>query len=195
MIRPTNLLLDTHGTIVDQLRIRNDQTINDAVRSLGITAATETLAEGQGLRNALTLSNGEYGGFSSEKDLSIYKGMGAASIIKRRVVARADCIIDGIHFIGSDTNNGDLVFVHIGATVIFRNCVFEKRATNGGPYIQMGTPVGTTVARANFIGCVFSGPSLGAVINNPGIAANVNTVGCYDKTGGGFGGTTAFGNL
>ena len=58
MIRPTDLLLDTTGDVVDQLRVRNEQTINDAVVALGITADTEVVKEPLNSGNAVTLANG-----------------------------------------------------------------------------------------------------------------------------------------
>jgi hypothetical protein len=194
MIRPNDLLLDPKGDIVEQLNTDSQQIINDLVVSLGITSSTESVKESLKADNSITLANGLYGGWFSSKDGSVYKGMGASTKVTRLVEIKADCIIDGIHFVGDDIEW--LVFINIGSTVVFRNCIFEKRGGNEGAYIALAAPgTGGVVAKANFIGCVFQGPNTGILFLNPGPAANVNTIGCYDKTGIGFAGTTGVGNL
>ena len=195
MIRPTDLLLDTTGDVVDQLRVRNEQTINDAVVALGITADTEVVKEPLNSGNAVTLANGLYGGWTSTKDASIYKGMGASSRVQRKVTVEADCIFDGIHFLGSDTNKLELVQVKVGTIATFRSCIFQKRQNDLGFYVSLDAPVLPAVARAIFIGCVFVGPDTGVCINNTGGAASVNVIGCHEKTGGGFGTATFFGSF
>jgi hypothetical protein len=195
LIRPTDILLDTEADLVDQLRASSQQTLNTIVSSLGVTLPTEAVKESSKMANAVTLANGVYGGWRSSNDASIYCALGAGAKVQKQVVVTADCIMDGIHFVSSDLSVSNLVVIKVGATVVFRNCVFEKRSGDGDGYLALEAPVGATVAKANLIGCVFKGPNRGAVVTNPGAAANVNTIGCYDKTGGGFGGTTATGNL
>jgi len=195
VIRPTDILLDTGADLVDQLKNSSQQTLNTIVSSLGVTLPTEAVKESSKLSSAITLANGTYGGWRSSSDLSVYCGLGAGSKVQKQVVLTADCILDGIHFVSSDSSVSNLVVIKVGATVVFRSCIFEKRSGDGDGYLSLDAPVGAVVAKANLIGCVFKGPNRGAVVTNPGAAANVNTIGCYDKTGGGFGGTTATGNL
>jgi hypothetical protein len=195
MIRPNDIILDLNGSLTEQLKTNSQQAINDVVAALGVTGPTESVKESRESGNGITLANGDYGGWMSEKSGSVYKALGAMSKVVKTVTLAQDCIIDGIHFSGSDTNKDALVSVNTGASVVFRNCIFEKRAGDGAPYVNMGPTSGAFISRANFIGCVFQGPNVGAVISNPGAAANVNTIGCHDKTGGGFAGTTATGNL
>ena len=195
MIRPNDILLDTTGNIVDQLRINSQQIVNDLVVSLGVTGETEAIKETLKIGNSFTLANGEYGGWTSQQPGTVYKALGAGSRITRQVIISRDCIVDGVHFVGGPSNKEALVFVGVGATVVFRNCIFEKQGGDPPTYLSLGVPSGGVVARANLIGCVFQGPNVGAVVNNPGAAANVNTIGCHDKTGGGFAGTTGVGNL
>ena len=195
MIRPTDIFMDMSGSAADQIRESNRQITNDVILSLGLTAPTEALSDDNKLGSTITIANGEYGGFLCKKAGSVYKGIGAASKITKPVTVNADCIIDGIHFVSGSGRPGNLVSIAVGCVVIFRNCVFEKIGGDGGAYVSLATPSGAVVAKANLIGCVFQGPNSGAVVNNPGAAANVNTIGCYDKTGGGFAGTTGVGNL
>ena len=195
MIRPTDLLLDTTGDVVDQLRVRNEQTINDAVVALGITADTEVVKEPLNSGNAVTLANGLYGGWTSTKDASIYKGMGASSRVQRKVTVEADCIFDGIHFLGSDTNKLELVHIKIGNVAVFRSCIFQKRQNDSGFCVSLdATAVGPN-PQAIFIGCVFLGPDTGVVINNPGGVADVYVIGCREKTGGGYGNVSSVGSF
>ena len=194
MIRPNDFILDGKKDIVEQMNDDSQQIVNDLVVSLGITASTEAIKEDKKTDNAITLANGEYGGWVSSKDGSVYKGVGASAKVTKLVEIKADCVIDGIHFVSTDIEW--LVFINIGCTAIFRNCIFEKRGGDQGAYVALGAPgVGGVVAKANFIGCVFQGPNTGILFINPGPAANVNTIGCYDKTGIGFAGTTGVGNL
>jgi len=195
MIRPTDLLLDTTGDVVDQLRVRNDQTINDAITALGITADTEVVKESLNTGNAVTLANGLYGGWTSTKDASIYKGMGASSRVQRKVAVEADCVFDGIHFLGSDTNKFELVQIKFGNVTIFRSCIFQKRPNDGGFYVSLDAPVLGAAAQAIFIGCVFLGPDTGFVVNNPGGVADVYVIGCREKTGGGYGNVSSVGSF
>lgn len=195
MIRPNDIFMDMSGSVVDQLRESNRQIINDVVLSLGLTSTTEAIADANKLGSTITIANGDYGGFLCKNAGSIYKGIGAASKVTKPVTIDADCIIDGVYFTGGSGLPGNLVSISVGCVVVFRNCVFEKISGDGGSYVSLAPPVGAVVAKANLIGCVFQGPNSGAVVNNPGAAANVNTIGCYDRTGGGFAGTTGVGNL
>ena len=195
MIKPIDIIIDMDAGPLEQLRNSSQQTINTIVSSLGVTMPTEAIKESSKLSNAVTLANGSYGGWRSSNDASVYCALGAGSKVEKKVVATADCVMDGIHFVSSDSSVSNLVVVKVGATVVFRNCIFEKRSGDGDGYLSLDAPVGATVAKANLIGCVFKGPNRGPVVTNPGAAASVNTIGCYDKTGGGFAGTTALGNL
>lgn len=195
MIRPNDIPLDVSEGLVEKLKVDNQQIINDFVITLGVTAATEAIKESSEVDNAITIASGDYGGWFSSKPGSIYKGLSAQSRVTRLVRIDQDCIMDGIHFRSSEANRLNLVFINIGATVVFRNCVFEKFSGESEAYVALGVPAAGVSAKANFIGCVFQGPNTGSIIFNPGAAANVNTIGCHDKTGVGFAGTTGVGNL
>ena len=114
MIRPNDIMLDLNGSLTEQLKTNSQQAINDVVAALGVTGPTESVKESRESGNGITLANGDYGGWMSEKSGSVYKALGAMSKVVKPVT---------------------------------------------------------------------------------GAAANVNTIGCHDKTGGGFAGTTATGNL
>tara|TARA_R110002126_G_scaffold36553_2_gene111070 strand:+ start:13072 stop:13659 length:588 start_codon:yes stop_codon:yes gene_type:complete len=187
MIRPDDIFLDTSGSLLDQLRSSSQQTINDIVVALGVTTENEAVRETSKSGNAVTLANGDFGGWSGTVSGTIFKGMGASARADRTISLSEDCVIDGVHLIGGSKNKGSLASISVGATVVFRNCIFEKRAGDAGAHVTLGAPSASEVARAIFVGCVFQGPNLGSVITNPGIAGDVQMVACYDRTGGGYG--------
>ena len=186
-----------------QLRLHNmDKVIqfNDQLRSensailatLNISSPPASLEETTLTNNSITLTSGEHGGVTLDVADTQIKGMPAGVFMTRQVTFEADATVDGVHFITSEQNLGELAVVGSSAVVVFRNCTFEKSDTATSTFVTVQTD-----GKAIFVGCVFKGsPPSGDVISN-GVAGNVQVVASYNKTGNALGTVTSasLGNL
>jgi hypothetical protein len=180
------MLLDYDATPEDILEQADDRQVRLAVAGLAAFAPGDELKERFVLRNSFNLLNGNYGAARPTKSGTQYKGVGSGSVFQRKTIASVDSVFDGVVFRGSADNHAELVLVKVGATVLFRNCTFDKNSDDDKIFVQIEAPSATKVARAIFVGCFFTGANKGDLIVNTGLVTDVQLLGCLNNTGGAY---------
>jgi len=189
------LLTKRPGAMQDQEKVSqfNEQLRSESatiLATLNIEVAPASLEESAIRNNAITLTSGNHGGVTLAVDDTAIKGMPAGVFMTKKVSFDADAVVDGIHFTSSPDNSDELAVIGGSATVVFRACTLEKFPTTGSTFVTVESG-----GKALFVGCVFRGsPPSGDVISNA-VAANVQLVGCYNKTGNPLGTVTSTGGL
>jgi len=172
----------------EQLRSENSAIL----ATLNLLPPPAPMEESSLTNNAITLTSGNHGGVTLTVEDTSIKGMPAGVFLTRKVTFNADATVDGVHFITSTDSLEELAVVGPLATVVFRSCTFEKTPTSSSTFVSVAAG-----GRAIFVGCVFKGtPPSGDVISN-GVAADVQVVASYNKTGNALGTVTSasLGNL
>ena len=172
----------------EQLRSENSAIL----ATLNIQAAPASLEETATRNNAITLTSGNHGGVTLSVADTAIKGMPAGVFMTRKVTFNADAVVDGIHFTSSPSNEDELVVVGVASVVVFRNCTFEKFPTTSSTFVTIEAG-----GKAIFVGCVFRGTPISGDVISSTVAADVQVVGSYNKTGNALGTVTsaALGNL
>ena len=172
-------------------QVRDD--IANVVAAIGIGGpAPARIEEAAPTNNAITLPAGRnFGCHLTVADTTI-KALSAGCYMTRKVIIDEDAVFDGIHFATSEDSVDELVNIRGTAVAVFRNCTFEKGASDPVTFFSV-----VSGAKALFVGCVFKGdPSLaGSLFDHGGAAGNIQIVGCYNKTTHAYGTATATASL
>ena len=136
------------------------------------------LKENAQSRNIIKLLSGEHSGFTLSKPFTSVEGE-TGTIINRIATIKADAVISNLYFRQDDdpSNIDHLVRVSGDSSVLFTNCVFQRRynAPSEVDPALPAPPVTTkcfvlveSTARAIFTGCVFRSDYAGGVMNGTG---------------------------
>lgn len=172
-------------------QLRDD--ITRVVDTLGISGdAPAPIEENSIANNSVTLPRGNNYGCLLKVADTVVEALTAGCYMTRRATLEADATFDGIHFTSSSSNIDELVDMRGTAVGVFRNCTFEKGNTDSNTFIKVANG-----AKALFVGCVFKGnPSAaGNLFDHAGAAANIQIVGCYNKTTHAYGTATSTASL
>ena len=121
--------------------------------------------------NNYLLHDGGHGGISISKPNTNISGI-LGTVVTGLTKAGDSSRFTGIHF------KRKVDVTSSSATVIFTGCRFDTTDSNSVSLVEG--------AKAIIIGCSFTGSPTGDVVNNPGGAptqANVQLIGCSNKTG------------
>jgi len=172
-------------------QVRDD--VANVVAAVGIDGpAPARIEEPAPANNAVTLPAGRnFGCRISVADTTV-KALSAGCYMTRKANVEADAVFDGIHFTTSTDNSDELVVIRGTSVAVFRNCTFEKGASDSTAFVSV-----VSGAKALFIGCVFKGnPSVaGNLFDHSGAAGNIQLVGCYNKTTHAYGTATVTASL
>jgi hypothetical protein len=137
--------------------------------------------------NGTLLSAGEHGGFKLETPGTVVRGVHPNSKVTRNVQVDADAVFQNLTFLDVQVS-----LTSATSTVIFDGCTFSwSKVSTDKNFVML--VAGTQVI---FKGCTFRGGiGTSAVLDNPGILTDVQVIGCYDATGGGFGTSTNVGSF
>lgn len=177
--------------LANRITMFNQQVRDDMARvvtAVGINGeAPSPIEEGAIANNAITLPRGDNYGCHLRVEDTVVRGLSAGCYMTRKATLEADAVFEGIHFVSNDSNVNTLIDVRGTAAAVFRNCTFEKRAQDTVIYITVANG-----AKALLVGCVFKGDTsaAGNLFDHAGAAANVQVVGCYNKTTHGLGTVT-----
>ena len=170
--RPSSIEVFNH-------QVRDD--LSQLVESLNLQEAPADFEEPRGANNAITLSAWEHGGARLGKQDTQITGVPAGVRMTRALVIDADAQVNNVIFTTASTEGvaGEMVDIRGTSVAVFRGCTFSKASTDEPTYIKVANG-----AKAIFVGCVFSGNvgASGDLFSHAGAAANVQLVGCYNKT-------------
>ena len=159
------------------------------VDTIELQIAPASFEEPLSSHNSITLSSGVHGGALLDKPDTHVKAVPAGVKMTRRAIFAVDAQVDGVRFTTLfDTSGADsMVELKGTAVVVFRGCTFDKAPADTPTYITVANG-----AKAIFTGCVFAGATgaAGDLFSHAGAAANVQLVGCYNKTGHIYGANT-----
>tara|TARA_R110002050_G_scaffold174854_3_gene307768 strand:+ start:14912 stop:15577 length:666 start_codon:yes stop_codon:yes gene_type:complete len=171
----------TEGSLDQNIGMAN---IDERARSTSGSNTSELIRSGDYLRenaesrNIIKLLSGIHQGFSLSKPFSHVEGE-AGVIVNRLATITADAVISNVYFRqDEDPNNIDhLVKVSGDSSVLFTNCVFQRKYTAPSEVDPaLPAPPVTTkcfvlieaAARAIFTGCVFRSSQSAGVMNAAG---------------------------
>lgn len=172
-----------------------DHEIRDQSRydfeTLELITDRRVLREGRANRNHLSLSRGDFRGFTVNKVGTHIKGVGAGTKITGPATVKQNCVLDGLYFSSADAVE-PLITLEGDATLILRHCILEKRANDTSTYIAIDSNAEVLI----LIGCWFRGtPPAGDIITYPGAAPTINVIGCMRDTIAGHNYAAAFTNI
>jgi len=159
-------------------QVRDD--VANVVAAVGIDGpAPARIEEPAPTNNAITLPAGRNFGCRIGVADTTVRALSAGCYMTRKVIIEADAVFDGIHFTSSTDNTDELINIRGTSVAVFRNCTFEKDASDKTTFVSV-----VAGAKAIFVGCVFKGdPSVaGNLFDHSGAAGNIQIVGCYNKT-------------
>jgi hypothetical protein len=161
----------------------------DLIDTIKLLMAPASFEEPMSSHNPITLSSGVHGGALLTKADTHIKAVPAGVKMTRKAIFTVDAQVDGVRLTTLfDTSGADsLVELNGTAVVVFRGCTFDKAPADAATYITVANG-----AKAIFTGCVFAGTTgaAGDLFSHAGAAANVQLVGCYNKTGHIYGANT-----
>jgi hypothetical protein len=150
-------------------------TTNQTIRQVdGIGAVVvhpgDVVVESKETDNCFFLLAGQHTAIAQSKNETRIMGAPGATVA-RQSVFRGRCIVEGLRFLstaGGGNKNAPLVVLRDNATVIFRDCIFERTNTDSADWISM-----TSGCKLHAIGCTFVGtPSTGECVANAGAVVN-----------------------
>ncbi len=157
--------------------------------TLGLQQAPAAFEEPMVTLNSINLSAGTHGGANISKPDTHIKAIPGGVDMTRLVTFNYDAQVDGVRFSTEFDTGGlsSLVEIKSVAVVIFRGCTFNKASVDAPTYITVANG-----AKAIFMGCSFTGATgaAGDLFSHAGAAANVQLVGCYNRTGHAYGANT-----
>lgn len=163
-----------------QQELQKDQfnqliTTNQTIRQVdGIGAVVvhpgDVVVESKETDNCFFLLAGQHTAIVQSKNETRILGAPGATIT-RQSVFRGRCIVEGLRFVSTaDGGNrtAPLVVLNNNATVVFRDCIFERVSTDAADWISMSAG-----CKLHVIGCTFVGtPNSGECIANSGAVVN-----------------------
>lgn len=159
------------------------------VDTIELQMAPASFDEPLSSHNSITLSSGVHGGARFAKADTHIKAVPAGVRMTRKAAFTADAQVDGVRFTTLFITSGadSLVELTGTAVVVFRGCTFDKAPTDAPTYITVANG-----AKAIFMGCSFAGTTgaAGDLFSHAGAAANIQLVGCYNRTGHAYGANT-----
>lgn len=175
-------LLLGQDQLANQAADAKNMETRDASARVVAGIATTVLTPQDDITTSLTTGNrilllaGEFQGTTIKTPDTLLQGQPGASMIGPLN------LYNSARVVGLDFSSTGATLVNLTATanpVVFQNCTFNKRQGTGGSFIEMAAG-----AKAVFLGCVFYGAqTVGAVINNAGIAADCGVLGGANLTG------------
>lgn len=164
----------------NQLITSNQTTIQvDGIGAV-VVRPSDIVVEAKETDNCFFLLAGQHAGIVQAKNETRILGAPGATVT-RQSIFKGRCIVEGLRFLSTpegNNKNAALVSIQANASVVFRDCIFERSSSDAADWISVASG-----GKAHLIGCVFVGTTTsGECINNAGPVVNVG-VWAINQTG------------